>query len=79
MRTPRMRQTPIVNDTHFSDAHAISGNPALQTPGLGAPQDSFNPGANSEILPSGPPKYIQPKGKRVIAKGLTNKRITGNI
>lgn len=73
------KQTPIVNDAHFSDSHAVGGNPPLQTPGLGAPQDSFNPGAGSEILPNGPPKYIQPQGKKVIAKGLTNKRLTGTV
>lgn len=65
-------RTPIVNDNHFSDT-------PLQTPGLGAPSDSFNPGASSVPLPNGPPKYVQPAGKRPMSKGLTNKRITGNI
>lgn len=72
-------QTPIVNDAHFSDSHAVSGNPPLMTPNLGAPQDTFNPGAGSEPLPNGPPKYIQPAGKKVVAKGLTNKRLTGTV
>jgi hypothetical protein len=70
--------TPIVNDLHFSDAHAIPNN-APPTPGLGSPMDTFNPGAGSEALPNGPPKYIQPQGKKVMAKGLTNKRLTGTI
>lgn len=79
-RSPRIRSTPIVNDQHFSDAHAISnGNPPIQMPQLGSPQDSYNPGQQAGPLPNGPPKYIQAKGKRVIAKGLTNKRITGNV
>lgn len=74
------RGTPIVNDSAFSDSHAISGgNPPLTLPGLGAPQDSYNPGAQAGPLPNGPPKYIQPKGKRPMQKGLTNKRITQNI
>ena len=79
--TPNYKsRTPVVNDNHFSDAGpGVTGNPPLMEPGIGAPQDSFNPGAQSEPLPMGPPKYIQPKGKRVIAKGLTNKRLTGNL
>lgn len=72
-------RTPIVNDSHFSDSHAIKGNPPIATPGLGNPMDSYNPGASSEILPNGPPKYMQPQGKRPMSKGLTNKRITQNI
>lgn len=62
--------TPIVNEMHFTDARA---------PTLGSPMTVFNPGAKSEILPNGPPKYVQPKGKKPNAKGLTNKRITANI
>lgn len=74
------KRTPVVNDMHFSDSGGgVTGSPPLQTPDLGQPQDTFNPGAKSEILPSGPPKYVQPKGKRVLAKGLTNRRITQNI
>lgn len=73
-------RSPIVNDNHFDDSTPVTaGNPPLPDPTLGSPQDSFNPAANSEPLPNGPPKYVQPKGKRVMAKGLTNKRITGNI
>ncbi len=73
------KSSPIVNDAHFSDAHAVSTSSAPPTPGIGSPMDSFNPGGASEILPSGPPKYIQPAGKRPMAKGLTNKRVTGNL
>ena len=75
------KRTPVVNDSHFSDAGAgpVASNP-IQMPGLGDPQDSFNPGQASAPLPSGPPRFIQPKGaKRVYAKGVTNKRITQNI
>lgn len=71
-------QTPIVNEKHFSDNHAVNGN-APATPKLGSSSTTFNPGAGSSILPNGPPKYIQPGGKRPMAKGLTNKRITQNI
>lgn len=78
--TPNYSQrTPIVNDNHFSDSGPVTGSPPVPSPTLGSPQDSFNPGAMAGPLPNGPPKYIQPKGKRVIAKGLTNKRITGNL
>lgn len=72
-------RTPIVNDTHFSDAHAISEGGMPPTPSLGAPRDTFNPGQGAGVLPDGPPKYIQPKGRRIIAKGLTNKRISQNV
>lgn len=66
----RMRgQTSIVNESHFSDAHPI----------IGSASASFNPGKKSEPLPNGPPKYVQVAGKRPLAKGLTNKRITQNI
>lgn len=72
--TPNYSQrSPIVNDNHFVD-----GNPPLATPTIGAPQDSFNPGGTSSPFPNGPPKYIQPKGKRATAKGLTNKRLPMN-
>lgn len=72
-------RTPVVNDMHFSDAGAgPTGNPPLTLPGIGSPQDTFNPGQASEALPSGPPKYIQPAGKRVMGKGLTNKRLPAN-
>lgn len=64
------KRTPIVNDNAF-----VTGNPPLATPTIGSPQDTFNPGGGSGVLPSGPPKYVQPKGKRAIAKGLTNKRL----
>lgn len=80
MSMPKMGgRTPIVNDAHFSDSHAVNGNPPLATPTLNSPDTSFNPGAGSSILPNGPPKYIQPAGKRVVAKGLTNKRLTGTV
>jgi hypothetical protein len=69
------QRSPIVNDNNFVD-----GNPPLPTPTLGSPQASFNPGAKSGLFPNGPPKYIQPKGKRAGAKGMTNKRLPqGNI
>lgn len=68
------QRTPIVNDNHFVD-----GNPPLATPGVGSPQDTFNPGAKSAALPNGPPRFVQPPGKRVYAKGETNKRLTQNI
>lgn len=73
-------RTPVFNANHFDDSAPVtSGSPPLATPTTGSPQASFNPGANASPFPNGPPKYVQPKGKRVIAKGLTNKRITGNI
>lgn len=65
-------RTPIVNDAHFTDT-------PLPTPTVGSTQASFNPGAQSGQLPNGPPRFVAPPGKRVYAKGLTNKRITGNI
>ena len=68
------KRTPIVNDNNF-----IDGSPPIAAPTIGSPQASFNPGAASGALPNGPPRFIQPKGKRVYAKGLTNKRITQNI
>lgn len=65
-------RTPIVNDSHFSD-----GPPR---PTIGSTQATFNPGSKSGPFPgSGPPKIIQVPGKRVYAKGLTNKRQTQNI
>lgn len=63
---------PIVNDNNFVD-----GNPPLATPTMGSPQATFNPAGKSS-LPT-PPRFVQPKGKRVYAKGLTNKRVTQNI
>lgn len=75
--TPNYKaRSPIVNDASFSDGPVA---PMPAQPVTGSPDATFNPGANSSPFPNGPPKYIQPKGKRVIAKGLTNKRITGNI
>lgn len=62
-------RTPIVNDSHFSDG------PKLPT--LTSAQ--FNPGQSAAALPNGPPRFVQPQGKRVYAKGVTNKRIQGNI
>jgi len=67
MRVKKGRATPIVNDMHFTDAR------------IGSTQASYNPGSKASALPNGPPRFIQPPGKRVIAKGLTNKRITQNI
>lgn len=64
---------PIVNDNSFVD-----GNPPMSMPTLGSPQASFNPGGKSSLFPNGPPKYIQPKGKRATAKGLSNKRLPQN-
>ena len=70
--TPNYSQrTPIANDTNFTDGP--------REPTLGSPQASFNPGGGAGALPNGPPRFIQTPGKRVYAKGLTNKRITGNI
>jgi hypothetical protein len=66
--TPNYSQrTPIVNESSFNDQR------------IGSADDTFNPGASSSPLPNGPPRYIQPPGKRPNAKGLTNKRITGNL
>ena len=67
------QRSPIVNDNSFVDGH-----PPLPTPTLGSPQANFNPGGNSSPLPNGPPKYVQPKGKRPMSKGLTNKRLPMN-
>jgi hypothetical protein len=61
------KRTPVVNDTHYNDAK------------IGSPNSTFNPGATASPLPTGPPKFIQPPGKRIYAKGLTNKRLTQNI
>jgi len=66
-------RTPIVNDNNFVD-----GNPPIATPTIGSPSATFNPGGKSSPLPNGPPKYIQPAGKRPMAKGLTNKRLPMN-
>lgn len=60
-------RTPIVNDSHFNDAK------------IGSASTTFNPGAKASALPAGPPKFIQPPGKRVNAKGLTNKRFSQNV
>lgn len=60
-------RTPVVNDSNFSDAK------------IGTAQTSFNPGQKASPFPNGPPKFIQPPGKRVNAKGMTNKRLTQNI
>ena len=68
------KRSPIVNDDHFVD-----GNPPLPSPTIGSAQASFNPGQGSSALPNGPPRFVQPPGKRVYAKGLTNKRVPGNI
>lgn len=74
------QRSPIVNSNHFDDSAVVTGHPPLGTPDLGSPQDTFNPsGAGAGSFANGPPKYVQPKGKRVMAKGLTNKRLTGNI
>lgn len=61
------KRSPIVNDTHYNDAK------------IGSKNSTFNPGAKAGILPAGPPRYIAPPGKRVNAKGLTNKRFTQNV
>lgn len=66
-------RTPIVNDNNFVD-----GNPPVAAPTLGSPQATFNPGGKAGLFPNGPPKYIQPKGKRATGKGLTNKRLPIN-
>lgn len=74
MITPNYsKRSPIVNDNSFVD-----GNPPLPTPTLGGSSDTFNPGGKSSPFPNGPPKYIQPKGKRATSKGLTNKRLPIN-
>lgn len=65
-------RTPIVNDNNFVDGH-----PPIATPTIGSAQANFNPGGKSD-LPT-PPRFVQPQGKRVYAKGLTNKRQTGNV
>lgn len=61
------KRSPIVNETSYSDAK------------IGSASATFNPGANSSPLPSGPPKFISAPGKRPNAKGLTNKRQGQNI
>jgi len=66
-------RSPIVNDNNFVD-----GNPPISTPTIGSPQATFNPGAKSGPLPNGPPKYIQPQGKRPMSKGMSNKRLPMN-
>lgn len=68
IRAPR-GQSHIVNHLAFSDA----------TPTLGGTSSTFNPGTKSEPMPSGPPRYVQPKGVLktrdvTSAPGLTNKR-----
>lgn len=68
MKIPKApKPTPIVNDMHFTDAHAVQQ------------MSTFNPAAKAMPLPKGAPKYVQPAGIRPIAKGLTNKRIVSNI
>lgn len=59
--------TPIVNDAHYTDAR----------PTIGSPSATFNPGGAQQAgpLPNGPPRFIQPKGRRFQTKGNTNKRI----
>jgi hypothetical protein len=72
MVTPNYSQrTPAFNDGGFTDGP--------REPTIGSTQASFNPGQSASALPNGPPRFIQPQGKRVYAKGLTNKRITQNI
>lgn len=61
------KRSPIVNDTHYNDAK------------IGSPNSTFNPGAGDSPLPTGPPKYVSVPGKRVNAKGLTNKRFSQNV
>lgn len=61
------KRSPIVNDTHYNDAK------------IGSKNSTFNPGASSSPLPTGPPRTISAPGKRVYAKGLTNKRFQQNI
>lgn len=82
MRPPRMpstrglvkpnysARTPIVNDAHFTDTPTPTPTIASQ---------GFNPGQKDELLPGGPPRYIQPPGRRVISKGLSNKRINDTL
>ena len=65
-------RAPIVNDAHFTDG------PPLPT--MGSPMASFNPGQSASALPNGPPRAINPPGKRPAGvKGLTNKRINANL
>lgn len=61
------RGTPIVNETHFTDA------------AKGYRPPSLNPGVASEPFPNGPPRYVSAKGKSPRGKGQSNKRITENI
>lgn len=61
------KRSPIVNDTHYSDAK------------IGSPSTTFNPGASADPVPAGPPKFVQAPGKKVFAKGLTNKRYGQNV
>lgn len=72
-------RTPIVNESAFSDAHA-SGPPAM--PIIGSPSATFNP-ANASAYgpePNGPPRTPAGiKGKRPVAKGLTNKRFQSTL
>jgi membrane-associated protease RseP (regulator of RpoE activity) len=66
-------RSPIVNDNNFVD-----GNPPVPSPTLGNPMTTFNPGGKSGLPP--PPRFVSPPGKRVQgAKGLTQKRQTGNL
>lgn len=79
LETPNYsKRSPIVNESGFNDSHATSFTPPAG-PKLGSPQTTFNPGASSEILPGGAPKYVSPPGRRVQGKGLTNKRLTGTL
>ena len=61
----------IVNHNMFTDAR----------PTMGSPQATFNPGDASAYgpLPGGPPRNVNPPGRRVVAKGLTNKRIQNTM
>lgn len=61
------QRSPIVNDVSYSDAK------------IGGASTTFNPGAKASPLPAGAPKFVQPPGKRVLDKGLTNKRYGQNI
>lgn len=61
---------PVVNDTNFTDAR----------PTIGGSNDTFNPGGATAagVLPGGPPKYINPPGRKTNSfapKGETNKRL----
>lgn len=67
--TKNRGQTPVVNHMSFTDAR----------PTIGSKSATFNPGAASNPLPNGPPRYISVKGKSPRQKGETNKRINDNL